>query len=140
MHYLFSTYYGIKSRCYDRLNPNYKNYGGRGIQMYPEWKYDKYKFITYVLNHLGDRPHAHILDRIDNDKGYEPNNIRWSPRSEQNNNKRPQRNGVPVPQVVYKEEKMSHAECARRLNKTREYVRQVRIFRIKNNHGLIFAD
>lgn len=51
----------------------------------PEWR--QYEvFRDYVLEHLGERPKGYSLDRIDNDRGYEPGNIRWaSPRGQARN-------------------------------------------------------
>jgi hypothetical protein len=65
----------IKARC---LNPNhrmYPHYGGRGITISPEWENDFQAFLSYV----GPRPSSkHSLDRIDNNRGYEPGNVRWA--------------------------------------------------------------
>jgi hypothetical protein len=77
---------GAKSRCSNRQAAAYRNYGGRGI---------KFVFgsvregVRWVLLNLGPRPTAtHSIDRIDNERGYEPGNLRWATRSEQARNKR----------------------------------------------------
>lgn len=65
------------------LNPNtncWKNYGGRGITVHPEW----IKSFTAFFAHVGFAPsEKHTIDRIENDKGYEPGNVRWATRTEQ---------------------------------------------------------
>ena len=120
------------SRC---TNPNhiaYSDYGGRGISVHPKWRYDQYSFIRYMLNTLGDRPAGFSLDRIDNDKGYIPGNLRWADRVTQNTNQRSKR------EVLYKGEKMSQAEVARKIGISREYVRQMSVGKAKNKHALTF--
>jgi hypothetical protein len=66
----------------------FKNYGGRGIQMAPEWVEDFVAFRDYVNQNLGPRPKGGTIDRINNDEGYFPGNIRWATRSVQSNNTR----------------------------------------------------
>ena len=70
---------GVTSR---RVDPNklrgIPKYVDRG--MAEEWKDDFSIFLKYVLEHLGPHPgKGWSLDRIDNDRGYFPGNIRWMP-------------------------------------------------------------
>lgn len=97
-----STKHGLKQ---DRLyilwkhvgqrttNPNdkdYHSYGGRGIKMHPKWEEDAESFIKYLRMALGPKPTSqHSLDRIDNEQGYIPGNLRWASRKEQYHNRRP---------------------------------------------------
>lgn len=75
-------------RCYDLKSQDYNDYGGRGIQVYKPW-HNFPIFLEYILKHLGRRPSKkYSLDRIDNDKNYEPGNIKWSTATEQANNRR----------------------------------------------------
>jgi hypothetical protein len=70
-------------RCCNENNPAYPRYGGRGITIHPEWVLSFSAFLSY----MGPRPSAaHSLDRIDNDKGYEPGNVRWATAEVQNQN------------------------------------------------------
>lgn len=75
----------MKQRC---LNPNhaaYENYGGRGITVCQQWVES---FETFLAD-VGCKPDPDLtLDRIDNDGNYEPGNIRWATRSQQNSNQR----------------------------------------------------
>lgn len=76
---------GMIQRCTNPNNPAFKNYGGRGITICDEWRHD---FMAFY-NHVGKKPSSkHSIDRIDNNLGYFPNNVKWATRYEQNNNSR----------------------------------------------------
>lgn len=81
----------IKDRC---LNPNckgYKNYGARGITICEEWK----NSFECFINSVGYKPFkGATIDRIDNEKGYFPDNVRWTTRLVQAANKRTQKYGI----------------------------------------------
>lgn len=80
----YRAWHHAKDRCHNENNQCYGNYGGRGIRVCAEWRND---FVAF-LRHIGPRPDGHSLDRIDNDKGYEPGNVRWATGEEQARNRR----------------------------------------------------
>lgn len=72
------VYSSIIQRCYNKNDPSYMYYGGRGIKVYKPWREDREKFIQYCVKYLGKRPEKYyFIDRIDNNKGYIPGNLRW---------------------------------------------------------------
>jgi len=84
--WLYTTWRGIKSRCYNPNDIKSKNYLERGIKMYEPWINDYVAFKNYVskLDNFGKD--GYTLDRINNDGNYEPNNLRWATYSQQKNN------------------------------------------------------
>lgn len=82
---------GIRNRC---LNPRvkaYPRYGGRGITVCDRWlNGDGQKTgVECFVADMGQRPSpTHSIDRIDNDKGYSPDNCRWATPTDQERNKR----------------------------------------------------
>jgi hypothetical protein len=86
-HPLYTTWRNMISRCENPADPSYHNWGGRGIQVCEHW-HDIRVFIIWMEENLGLRPEGMTLDRIDNDRGYEPGNVRWTTPAVQRANQR----------------------------------------------------
>ena len=90
-HPRYKTWAGVRARCTKPSHKQYKHYGGRGISLHAPWINDPAAFVAYLDEVLGLRPEGHSLDRIDNDKGYEPGNLRWAEARTQIHNRRPRK-------------------------------------------------
>lgn len=87
---LYRAWTRMRRRCNNPNHDTYQSYGGRGIRVDPAW--DNYPvFRDYVLKHLGELSAGASIDRKDNDKDYEPGNIRFATPKAQARNRRSNR-------------------------------------------------
>lgn len=78
----YKTYHGAKARCQNPNRPEYKNYGGRGIEF-------RFESFEQFFSLLGYRPsNSHSIERINKNGHYEPGNVQWALPKVQGRNKR----------------------------------------------------
>lgn len=105
----------MRLRCLDPEHAAFADYGGRGITVCDRWRDDPTAFLADV----GPKPSPkHEIDRIDNDRGYEPGNVRWATRKENDRNRRSSR------LLTFRGETHALAEWCERLGLPRDTVRK----------------
>ena len=82
---LYNIFSGMKERCYSPKHPRYKNYGGKGIHICSGWLSDYMSFYNWAMQNGYDE--SKTIDRIDNSKGYSPQNCRWVAAKDQSGNR-----------------------------------------------------
>lgn len=80
----YNAWKSMRARCKNKNVKQFKDYGGRGITYSKKWE-----IFENFLNDVGFAPDKNLtLDRIDNDGNYEPGNVRWATRKQQQQNRR----------------------------------------------------
>jgi len=79
----YKSWCGMKGRCNNPRDAAYGRYGGRGIKVCPRWL----QFENFFED-MGEKPEKLTLERLDNNKGYSPDNCTWATRWTQNRNKK----------------------------------------------------
>ncbi len=80
----YNSWMGIKGRCLNPNNKDYKNYGGRGIRVCDRWM----DFENFWEDMGSSHRSGLQIERENNHGDYEPGNCRWETPKNQSNNKR----------------------------------------------------
>ena len=78
----------MRHRCRNSNYKNSKHYCARGIDVCDEWYDDFWAYADYMTSLPNALKEGYSIDRIDNNKGYFPGNIRWATKSQQMKNRR----------------------------------------------------
>ena len=78
---LYVIWSNMKSRCYNKKNNMFYRYGGRGIEVAPEWRNSFENFSVWAIQ--SGYKEGLSIERVDIDKGYNPENCRWITKKEQ---------------------------------------------------------
>lgn len=113
-HRLYNIFNGMVGRTERPSSHKWKDYGGRGIKICPEWRQSFAAFAEWALSH-GYSPDL-TLDRIDGDKDYGPENCRWATPKQQTWNRGRRQEGktsqyVGVHWCVRDEKWIAQVEC-----------------------------
>lgn len=114
---IYKTLSGMKDRCQNKKARAYVDYGGRGIKVCDEWLGENGVTNFYQWSMQNGYKKTLTIDRIDNNKGYSPDNCRWVSMKEQGSNKRNNRT------FTYRGETKTLTEWSRVLGIKRETIR-----------------
>lgn len=98
------SWFAMKQRCQNQKSAKYPDYGAKGIRVCDEWQ-----SFEHFYRDMGERPQGMTLDRMDQRRGYEPNNCRWATPLEQSSHLKTTR------YVRYGAETLPISDLARRL-------------------------
>lgn len=93
----YSSYCHMLGRCYNPKEAGYCDYGERGIIVCDRWNESFWNF----LEDMGERPAGFVIDRIDPNGNYCPENCRWVDRSLSSFNTRKAKNNTSGRTGVY---------------------------------------
>lgn len=96
----FRAWMAMRRRCTYEKHPAYARYGGSGIKVCERWE----SFENFILD-MGVCPFADgSIDRVDNTKGYGPDNCRWLSKAQQSKNRSnvPLYDGLTLPELALK--------------------------------------
>lgn len=91
-HPLNYVWHSMVYRCHKESNPQYKNYGARGIIVCDEWKTSFDTFFNWALSNGWE--YGKGIDRKENDGNYEPDNCRFVYSTINNRNQRKHKNNI----------------------------------------------
>lgn len=85
-HPLYRVFHSMKDRCFRQTDPEFHNYGNRGITICSEWINDPKEFIRWASDNGYKKGLS--IDRIDTNGPYSPDNCRFVSMKQQGRNKR----------------------------------------------------
>ncbi len=115
----YSSWCGMKSRCYNEKATNFHRYGGRGITICDRWLSS---FTNFYLD-MGSCPGNKSIDRKDNNGNYTPSNCRWATCTEQSDNTSRTKH------ITYNGKTMNLSEWSKRLGDKYGHVVSKRLLR-----------
>lgn len=125
----YQTWMGMRRRCNDKAMENYERYGAKGITVCDRWMRGTEDLSAFecFLQDMGRKPSPELsLDRIDNSKGYFPENCRWATKEQQANNRDPSHNAI---WLTYRGETQLLSYWAKKYGLRKETLRQrIRVF------------
>lgn len=113
---LYKIWLKIKERCNNPNSNRFNCYGQRGIKISKKWENDFLNFEKWAL--ANGYQNNLTIDRIDNNKNYEPGNCRWVTQKTQQNNRRSNLN------ITYKNQTQTLAKWSEQLNINYDKLRQ----------------
>lgn len=122
-HPLFSVWINMRRRCNKEDYYAYPNYGGRGITVCEEWHKSFKSFYDWAIDNGYHKGLS--IDRIDNDKGYSPDNCRWTTYTEQARNTRSTKLNIKAVRDI-RESKQSSRELSEKYNVTMGHINEIR--------------
>ena len=80
----YAAWSSMITRCTNKNNKSWGNYGGRGVKVCDRW----INSFEDFYKDMGDAPINYSLDRIDFNGDYDPYNCRWADNKTQSRNRR----------------------------------------------------